>query len=500
VLTPVSPKSLLANLVAKVRKEWLPTSEATLFWLSLDSMFLPIVFGLAGLQGAGPTLPNGAFLRLPYLQIGNQTTVKDELTLVWHVPGDDQGKWTVRYRTIKDMLSVDADEQIISTTTPAFKSFTADLSELQPGVPFGYEVLRDNKVVFSSTAKAPKYAAKKWRLVSFGDCGAGTKDQAAVAFQVSRSSPDLILSTGDTVYTSSTVAEYETKFWSYYNGPDAGIDKGAPLMRRIPWVAVPGNHDFYSNDLTKTPDGLAYFYFWKQPLNGPELPPNSPMTPMAKGKGLDAFLRAAGPTYPRMANFSFEYGNVHFVVLNSNPNVNWTDRELRAWLENDLQNARPDFWRIIAYHHPEFQSSKAHADNKWMRVLSDLYAKHKVDMVLNGHVHNYQRSYPIQTSFKPLISSALNKNDWPIDTRFDGASILKTDGVIRIVTGAGGAPLYNPEIEAKRDEWLPFTNKYIVKHSFSQLDFDGDMLFFRQIDRDGNLLDQFKLSRKSKTD
>jgi acid phosphatase type 7 len=462
-------------------------------------MLLPAIFPLMiGCQGAGPSLPNGVFLHSPYLQVGNQPVVKDELTLVWHVPSDDTAKWAVRYRTTKTMEFVEPVEQLIETTTPAFKSFAAELSDLTPGVPFGYEVLRDQKVVFTSTGKAPRYGARKWRLVSFGDCGAGNPDQAAVSFQVSKSNPDLILSTGDTVYTSSTVAEYETKFWSYYNGNQAAIDKGAPLMRRIPWVAVPGNHDFYSNDLTKTPDGLAYFYFWKQPLNGPILPPSSPMTPMAKGKGLGAFMKAADGTYPRMANFSFEYGNAHITVLNSNPNVNWTDRELRAWFENDLKNARPDFWRIVSYHHPEFQSSKSHADNKWMRVLSDLFVKYRVDLVLNGHVHNYQRTYPIKTSFKALISSSLYDNDWPIDTRFDGSAITSTEGVIRIVTGGGGAGLYNPELETTRDKWLPFTHKYIVKHGFSQIDFDGDSLFFRQIDKLGNLMDEFKLNRKDK--
>lgn len=455
-----------------------------------------ILFAALAFQSAGPTLPNGAFIHAPYLQIGNQTSVKDELTLVFRVPANDEAPYRVRYESTSGQEEVQVEARVLSNLNPPLREFTVDLSGLAPGRPFGYEVLQNGKSVFTSTGKAPLYAAKRWRMAAFGDCGFGSPQQAQVSFQVGKSNPDFILSTGDTVYQSSTAAEYETKFWSFYNGPANSPEKGAPLMRRIPWVAVPGNHDFYSKDLTKTPDGLAYFYYWKQPLNGPTTEGTN--TPGATGKGLDAFLAAANGNYPRMANFSFDYGNAHFVVLDSNPNVDWADPKLREWLENDLKNARPDFWRIVSYHHPEFQSSKAHADNKWMRLLSDLFARNKVDLVLNGHVHNYQRTFPILESFKPLLRSSLYKNEWPIDTRFDGEHSHETDGVIRIVTGAGGAPLYNPEIETTKDKWLPFTHKYIVKHSFSLLDFNGDKLRFKQIGADGTLLDTFELKMKAK--
>ena len=164
----------------------------------------------------------------------------------------------------------------------------------------------------------------------------------------------------------------------------------------------------------------------------------------------------------------------------------------------DLESADPKKWRIVSYHHPEFQSSKVHATDRWMRVLSDLFVKYKVDLVLNGHVHNYQRTKPIDFSFKPLLSTSLNANDWKVDQAFNGSTVTKTDGVIRIVTGGGGAPLYNPELEPTPDKWLPFTEKYHVQYSFSQIDFEGDKLNFKQIDLEGKLLDSFLLTRKPK--
>ena len=448
-------------------------------------------------QGSGPILATGPFLHYPYLQIGREAKVLNELTLMWQAP-IEPGKWEVEYKSSKGLVRALPEFDQVDTTVPGFMNFRAELTNLAPGKPFTYTVIKNGKKVFDSQAKAPVKPDQKWRLVAFGDCGRGTKEQAMVSYQASKVNGDAVLLTGDIVYDLGRVSEYETKFWSYYNGGSTSPEKGAQMMRSIPFLPVLGNHDMGSYDLTKYPDGLAYFYFYRVPLNGPKLPPASPMTPNARGNGLSNFLAAAGENYPQTANYSFEYGNAHFVVLDSNPNVNWTTPELVEWLKKDLNSVDPKKWRIISYHHPEFQSSKTHATDRWMRVLSDLYVNYKVDLVLNGHVHNYQRTKPIDLSFKPLLSASLNANDWPVDKAFNGSTVTSTNGVIRIVTGGGGAPLYNPELEPTSDKWLPFTEKYHARHSFSQLDFDKDKLTFRQIDLEGKILDSFILTRKPK--
>jgi hypothetical protein len=448
-------------------------------------------------QGSGPVLATGPFLHYPYVQIGRPERVANELTLMWQAP-IERGRWEVRYQSAKGIITNLAEFNRVDTTVPGFLNFHTELTSLAPGKPFNYEVWKDGNKVFEAKAKAPVQPKQKWRLVAFGDCGRGTAEQAKVSFQASKVNGDAVLVTGDIVYDLGRVSEYETKFWTYYNGSATSPERGSQMMRSIPFLPVLGNHDMASNDLTRYPDGLAYFYFYRVPLNGPKLAPDSPLTPNAKGTGLNNFLSASGENYPQTANYSFDYGNAHFVVLNSNPNVDWTTPQLVEWLKKDLDNADPKKWRIVSYHHPEFQSSKVHATDRWMRVLSDLYVKCKVDLVLNGHVHNYQRTKPIDFSFKPLLSSSLNANDWKVDQAFNGSTVTKTDGVIRIVTGGGGAPLYNPELEPTPDKWLPFTEKYHVQYSFSQIDFEGDKLNFKQIDLEGKLLDSFLLTRKPK--
>ena len=47
---------------------------------------------------------------------------------------------------------------------------------------------------------------------------------------------------------------------------------GAPLLRSVPFIAAPGNHDTDLNNFQRYPDALAYFLYWDQPLNGPVAP------------------------------------------------------------------------------------------------------------------------------------------------------------------------------------------------------------------------------------
>ena len=86
-----------------------------------------------------------------------------------------------------------------------------------------------------------------------------------------------------------------------------------------------------SRDLGKDPDGLAYFYYWLQPLNGPIGKVGGPITAPVVGPeaNVKAFTDSAGSAFPRMANFSFEYGNAHWTVLDANATVDWTNAELK---------------------------------------------------------------------------------------------------------------------------------------------------------------------------
>jgi len=218
-------------------------------------------------------------------------------------------------------------------------------------------------------------------------------------------------------------------------------------------------------------------------------------------KNWTPFLEAAGKNYPRMANFSFDYGNAHWIVLDSNSYVNWTDPSLRAWISKDLTSAKSATWRFVGFHHPGFSSSKVHFEDQWMRVLSDVFEQGAVDVVFAGHVHNYQRSFPLRFRTSPgtgKLRSDLGRVEgtWTLDRGFNGKTKTKPEGVIYLVTGAGGAELYNPEQQGIPSSWQGFTARYYAeKHSLTEVDVNDRTLSVRQISEDGNEVDRFTLSK-----
>ena len=442
-----------------------------------------------------------SFTVKPYLQLGDRPklSTKEALTLAWQTPDLDH-VWSVQLRNAGQTEWRSAEDikfhPIAVRTIAPFRAYTAELTNLEPGGAFSYRVLEDGKEVFASTGQARRAENQFYKFVVFGDCAAGTPQQLLVARQAYAAKPDFVFIPGDIVYSRGRISEYATKYWPAYNA-DAPSESGVPFVRSTLFIAAPGNHDIATTDVTGNPDGLAYFYNWRQPLNGPKLPMENPSTPVLKGDAADkaAFLKAAGPAYPQAANFSFDYGNAHWTVLDSNKNVDWSQPELRKWLEKDLESASKATWRFVAYHHPGFNSSKTHFGDQWMRLLAPVFEKYKVDIVWSGHVHNYQRSFPLR--YAPGEVGTTTDISWFIfDKKFDGIKETKAASPIYIVSGAGGAGLYNSELTAKPEEWQPFTTRYVADtHSFTVVDVKDKQLSIRQISAKGDEIDRFVLTK-----
>jgi hypothetical protein len=138
-----------------------------------------------------------------------------------------------------------------------------------------------------------------------------------------------------------------------------------------------------------------------------------------------------------------------------------------------------------------------------MRTLAPVFEKGKVDVVFSGHVHNYQRTFPLsfipklQADGKAVGPKGEVAGDWTLDQVFgDGANGAKPHGVIYIVTGGGGAGLYNPEQQADPSTWQPFTKKYFgVMNSLTIVDIDGGRFRLQQVSGDGTEVDAFQLTK-----
>ncbi len=470
------------------------------------------------------------FLEKPYLQLGDapKLSASESLVLMWHTDAVP-AQWAVEVRTSKDSawravgqpwsqtVSAPAGEPAVAgkngakkdaPATPAIEPhlvYRARLTNLIPGQEFRYRVLKTGKAVFDATGHARKSAGQPFRFALFGDCGQGTPAENAVAYQAHLAKPDFVFIPGDIVYGSGRISEYRTRFFPNYNADEPAASNGAPLLRSVPFIAVPGNHDTALANYPRFPDSLAYFLYWDQPLNGPVTQPDAVKTKHVLTGSAGAqpvFLEGAKPRYPRMANFSFDYGNSHWTVLDANTYMDWNNPALREWLTKDLAAAQSATWRIVAFHQPGFSSSKLHFSEQYMRALSPIFEANRVDIVFAGHVHNYQRSFPLTFVPAPQADGATASpkgevaGEWKLDKAFGDGAAAKPNGVIYIVSGAGGAELYNPEQQNDPASWQTFTNKFVSQvHSLSVVAIDGKTLRMKQVSDTGETVDSFRIAK-----
>ncbi len=429
------------------------------------------------------------FLVKPYLQLGDAPRVaaEERLDLLWHTEDADQ-PWQVDVK-VGSRWKPQAAPTFRRLEVPplaAHRIYRVTLRHLPPGAQVPYRVKAGGVVVFEATAQVRKPRAH--RVVVFGDAADGTPEQAAIAKAVLAQRPDLVFITGDLVYGRGCASEYRDHFFPVYNS------EAVPLMRQVPFLGVVGNHDI---PFKGWPDASAYFAYWSLPLNGPALRAGDPGAAPVKAGVHDAVVAAAGPAFPRMASYSFDCGRVHWTVLDSNPYADWESPALKAWLEADLKAAQGADWRVVALHHPLFQSSLSHADDQWMRPISPLLEQYGVDLVLAGHVHNYQRTAPLR--FQPTGAGPRGKpvaGRFTVDEAFDGRTVTRAKGILHVVTGAGGAELYDRWQTDVKTSWQPWTRAFVSdRHSFTVLDVDTRQLKLRQLDAQGQELDAITLTR-----
>ncbi len=133
--------------------------------------------------------------------------------------------------------------------------------------------------------------------------------------------------------------------------------------------------------------------------------------------------------------YSYDYGNVHFVCLNSEINDGVFDEEVNdmaTWLTNDLQASTNADWTIVYFHHPIYSAGSKEKRNTLLTDMeSDMEAmithvapildQFEVDLVLSGHNHHYERSF--------LIDGHYNVNDSSLPTfNPNNANMLLDDG------------------------------------------------------------------------
>jgi hypothetical protein len=160
----------------------------------------------------------------------------------------------------------------------------------------------------------------------------------------------------------------------------------------------------------------------------------------------------------------------------------------------DLETAATDSkikWIFVNMHLPLYASpntcgeSSCAGDKSLRDTYHPLFDKYGVDFVLEGHVHNYQRSYPIkynqQDPPKPLVTSS-SKN-----------SYNNPDGEIYAIVGTGGVNLHGLSGKSAF-----MASQQDSKFGVLDFSFNGDRLDAKYISNDGKIMDQFSITKTKK--
>jgi hypothetical protein len=316
--------------------------------------------------------------------------------------------------------------------------------------------------------------------------------------QPMRPEPDLVLNTGDNVYNEGTEDNYRDFFFPVYNSDLDSNETGAPLIRSKLFFPVNGNHDEGSTgvsanllaDNSAPPfsgtlsggDALSFYNDFYFPQNGPagfdiqyawngDIPATTGFYLTYQGQtynssaAIKAFRdstavdtgKGAKTQIDHQSNYSFDYGNTHFLFLDADPHL-FNDNlpstnaynapppvftpyptALGNWVINDLDSSRQP-WKIIVYHQPAFSSGDATIVNNQMRAVAKLLEDHGANLVFNGHEHNYQRTLPIRSTSRTAgpVSTMAGSPAVYVDSHFNGTANTVPDGVLYIVEGAGG--------------------------------------------------------------
>ena len=301
--------------------------------------------------------------RGPYLQTGTPTSV----VVRWRT--DVAANSRVSYGSAPGSLTSAVDDPTPKTEHEVTLSgLTADTKYFYAvGTTTGILAGNDAShfVLTTPTPGTPK-PTRVWVL---GDSGTANASAAAVRdayfnFTGTRHT-DLWLMLGDNAYNSGTDAEYQAAVFNMYP---------TMLRKSVLWPTL-GNHDGASAN-SATQSG-PYYDIFTLPRDG----------------------EAGGVASGTEAFYSFDYGNIHFIVLDSFETDRSSNGAMMTWLRTDLAATRQD-WIIAYWHHPPYSKGSHDSDTEVELVQMrqnalPILEAGGVDLVLAGHSHSYERSYLI---------------------------------------------------------------------------------------------------------
>ena len=318
--------------------------------------------------------------RGPYLQLGTPSSV----TVRWRTDAPSNSR--VSYGLSSTGLASVADDAILTT------EHVVTVPGLSPGTKYFYAVGSTTAALAGGDANhffvtAPAVGSQRpTRIWVLGDAGTGLAGQTRVrdayyAFTGSTHT-DLWLQLGDNAYDTGTDPEYQAKVFDVYQ---------EMLRKSVTWPTI-GNHDTAQS--ATPPATLPYFQMFSLPTTA----------------------QAGGVASGTKNYYSFNFGNIHFVCLDSMASSRVAGSAMLSWLQNDLAANSKD-WLIAYWHHPPYSKGTHDTDfdaigTEMRQNVLPILENYGVDLVLSGHSHVYERSYLIDGHYglSTTFTNAMKKN------------------------------------------------------------------------------------------
>lgn len=423
-----------------------------------------------------PPPPGGAVVvRGPYIQNGTSTSI----VLHWKtdIAIDSRVTFGLTPATMTNIVSDPAVtmDHIITLTgltpyTKYYYSVGSTVGIMQSG--------SDNYFLTNPTPGTEG----KYTFWVTGDCGNNSTNQQNCLNRyntyMTNDTTNGWLLLGDNAYSSGTETEFTNSFFNIYQGS---------IMKHATLWPTPGNHDYSNGSSARQDDhNIPYYSIFDVPQNG----------------------EAGGVASGTECFYSYNYGNVHFLSLDSygeeaNMRLYDTLGAQVQWIKQDLAaNTLP--WVVCYWHHPPYTMGSHNSDSEgelvsmrqnFIRILE----RYGVDLILCGHSHDYERSklmkghYGNEASFNAATHN-LDQSSGKYDGTANSCAYLKDSlhtlsGTVYVVSGSAGQ--LGGQQAGYPHNAMPYSNA--TNGGSLVLEFNGNRLDVKWLCADGVIRDQFTI-------
>jgi hypothetical protein len=294
---------------------------------------------------------------------------------------------------------------------------------------------------------------------------------------------DGVILTGDNADSKGTDDQFQNSLFNVYN------DK---IKNSILWSTIGNIDGLYVNN-TSAPIG-AYYDVFTFPTAG----------------------ESGGIASGTEKYYSFDYGNIHFMILNSFEEDRSVGATMYNWALNDIQNTTQQ-WVVAVWHHPPYSKGFHTSEGlDWLGAPAEIeliemrenivpmLEANGVDLVIAGHSEVYERSYFINGHYG--LSASFDFSTHAVGPTGDGngkpSGVLAADGAYSKTTigdNAGIGTVYSVNATASRDANCECDHNamyYSVKqYGTGILEVEGNNLSMKFLNRFGVIEDQFTIHK-----